>query len=96
MEMAREMQESMLGNMGNLNINDNEEGGEGGAAPRGPPGMPGMPGMPAIDPEKYMQAMQRVMGNPEFLQAAESLGRWAEWDLDRGGSCVATAWYCFG
>ena len=82
MEMAKEMQEAMLaGGMGGLNLGGEggEGGGEGGAAARGPGAMPGMPGMPpmpgGIDPAKYMQAMQRVMQNPEFLQAAESLGR---------------------
>lgn len=33
------------------------------------------PGMPNVDPAKYMSAMQRVMGNPQFLEAAESLGK---------------------
>lgn len=31
--------------------------------------------MPNIDPTKYMSAMQRIMGNPEFVAAAESLGK---------------------
>lgn len=33
------------------------------------------PQFPNVDPTKYMSAMQRVMGNPEFLEAAETLGR---------------------
>ena len=139
MEMAKQMQESMLaGGMGGLALNgggvgalgvggeeeeeegaeeEDEEvedaaasgGGRGGATangrvgggfpgmPAGPGGFPGFPGMmggmggfpgmeamggmggmgalPGIDPGKYMEAMQRVMANPEFMQAAESLGR---------------------
>jgi Ankyrin repeats (many copies) len=67
-EMAKEMQDAM----GGLAL-----GGEGAAAGEAPAlgagGMP--PGMPAIDPTKYMQAMERVMQNPEFMTAAESLGR---------------------
>ncbi|KAL6772367.1 hypothetical protein ACKKBG_A29950 [Auxenochlorella protothecoides x Auxenochlorella symbiontica] len=67
MEIAKEMQESMLsGNMNGLNL-----GGEAGGSGAG--GMP--PGMPNVDPAKYMSAMQRVMGNPQFLEAAESLGK---------------------
>ena len=60
-EMAKEMQEAMLsGGMDGLNI-----GAEGGAAPQGP----------AIDQGKYMEAFQRVMQNPEFMSAAENLGK---------------------
>jgi hypothetical protein len=40
-----------------------------------PGGMPGAGGMPGVDPSRYMEAMQRVMANPEFMSAAESLGR---------------------
>lgn len=43
------------------------------AGAAGAGGMP--PGMPNVDPAKYMSAMQRVMGNPQFLEAAESLGK---------------------
>ena len=32
-----------------------------------------------------LQAMQRVMANPEFVQAAESLGRWAQGSHGRPG-----------
>ena len=69
-EMAKEMQDSMLaGGMGGLDLG--AEGAEGapaeaGAVPRG---------MPPVDPTKYMEAMQRVMQNPEFMTAAETLGR---------------------
>ncbi|KAI8113240.1 hypothetical protein M9435_003244 [Picochlorum sp. BPE23] len=60
-EMAKEMQEAMLsGGMDNLNI-----GGEGGQAPQ----------MPGMDPNKYMDAFSRVMQNPEFMSAAENLGK---------------------
>lgn len=52
-----------------------------------PPGMPGMPGMPgadrampgmnpaAMDPTKYMQAMQGMFQNPQFMKMAENLGK---------------------
>lgn len=30
---------------------------------------------PQVDPNKYMEAFQRVMQNPEFMTAAESLGK---------------------
>lgn len=60
MEMAREMQESMLGaGMGNLNLNEEEGAAAEGAAPRAP-GIP--PGMPNIDPAKYMQVRRRTGG----------------------------------
>jgi len=60
-EMAKEMQEAMLsGGMDNLNI-----GGEGAQAPQ----------MPGVDPNKYMDAFSRVMQNPEFMSAAENLGK---------------------
>ena len=59
-EMAREMQEAMLsGGMDGMSL------GEGGQ----PPAMPG------VDPSKYMSAFSRVMQNPEFMAAAESLGK---------------------
>jgi hypothetical protein len=59
-EMAKEMQEAMLsGDMGAMNLE-----GEGGAS-----------GMPAMDPSKYMDAFSRVMQNPQFMAAAESLGK---------------------
>ncbi|KAK2079474.1 hypothetical protein QBZ16_003166 [Prototheca wickerhamii] len=71
MDIAKEMQESMMAGMGGLNLNDEEAEA---AAPGGfPGGFPG--GMPNIDPTKYMSAMQRIMGNPEFVAAAESLGK---------------------
>ena len=51
MDMAREMQESMLaGGMGGLNLGEEREGGEAAAPPAGMP-----PGMPPIDPNKYME-----------------------------------------
>lgn len=60
-EMAKEMQEAMLsGGMDGLNL-----GGEGGQPPQ----------MPAMDPSKYMDAFSRVMQNPEFMSAAENLGK---------------------
>lgn len=60
-EMAKEMQEAMLsGGMDGLNI-----AGEAGGAPQ----------MPGVDPSKYMDAFSRVMQNPEFMAAAESLGK---------------------
>ena len=72
-EMAKEMQDSMMaGGMGGLNLGeeDNPEAAAAAAATARGPAAP-----PAIDPSKYMEAMNRVMGNPEFLAAAESLGR---------------------
>jgi hypothetical protein len=67
MEMAKEMHESILaGGMGGLSLGE-------GASPAG--GVPGMMMPPGIDPSRYMEAMQRVMANPEFTSAAESLGR---------------------
>jgi len=77
-EMAKGMQEAMLaGGMGGLTINSDEDEDAGAAAAAGGlPGMPGMPSMPAMDPSKVMEAMQRMMTeNPEFMTAAESLGR---------------------
>ena len=60
-EMAKEMQEAMLsGGMDGLNLE-----GEGGAPAE----------MGAMDPSKYMDAFSRVMQNPQFMAAAESLGR---------------------
>lgn len=32
------------------------------------------PATPAVDPAAYMQAMQGMMANPEFMQMAERLG----------------------
>jgi len=74
-EMAKEMQEAMLsGDMGNLGLSSEDAGDAQGRAAAAP-GMPPMPGMPGINPAKYMEAMQRVMQNTEFMAAAESLGR---------------------
>lgn len=58
-EMAKEMQEAMLS--GGM---DGMNLGETGA-----------PQMPGVDPSKYMDAFSRVMQNPEFMAAAESLGK---------------------
>jgi hypothetical protein len=59
-EMAKEMQEAMLsGGMEGMNLGENA------AAPQ----------MPGVDPSKYMDAFSRVMENPEFMAAAESLGK---------------------
>ena len=81
-ELARDMQASMLsGNMSGLNINEGEDIGPAGdedAERTGaniPGGMPGMPGMAGIDPAKYMEAMNRVMSNPEFMAAATEMGK---------------------
>lgn len=103
MEIAKEMQESMLAGMGNMNLNDEVGHGDGVCragnlvfiahgltlrlpqedGPSMPGGFPG--GMPDIDPTKYMSAMQRVMGNPDFMAAAESLGK----NLMNQVKCVA-------
>ena len=32
-------------------------------------------GQPQLDPEQYANAMQSVLGNPEFMQMAEQLGQ---------------------
>lgn len=60
-EMAKEMQEAMLsGGMDGMSL-----GGEAGGAPQ----------MPGVDPSKYMDAFTRVMQNPDFMAAAENLGK---------------------
>jgi hypothetical protein len=37
-------------------------------------GSPDAPATPAVDPAAYMQAMQGMMSNPEFMHMAERLG----------------------
>lgn len=80
MEMARQMQESLLsGGMGGLSLGGGGLGGalgsrapaEGGGDSEAAPA----PGALALDPAHYMQAMERLMGNPDFLDAANSLGK---------------------
>ncbi|KDD76634.1 hypothetical protein H632_c154p2, partial [Helicosporidium sp. ATCC 50920] len=69
LEMAREVQDKMLtGELAGLNLSD--EDGEARAPARG-----GAEGAEGMDPARYMEAMQRMMANPDFVAAAETLGR---------------------
>lgn len=66
-QMTAALQESLLGG--------GAAGAAGGAAPGGAVGAPPAGGPPALDPAKYAEAMQSVMGNGQFLQMAEALGK---------------------
>lgn len=72
-ELAKELNETGLeGGMGGLNLQEGSSAGGAGAAAAAAGAI-----APGGDPfqAKYMEAMEKVMGNPEFVQAAQEIGK---------------------